>query len=567
MNNGFCRLPPSRASLLNGPVADSFNPYRDWLGLANEQRPATHYGLFGLKPLESDAAKIRKAMAQLAAKLRGIHPGDHTREWQKIIKELSLAKACLTDPAAKAAYDAQLRASGEASEAVSRDVPMTEPPASPQTKKEATPATKGKPRTPAKPQRTIKDPQAPSSAKASPPAATPPGGAAGKTSAFQGVLPPIPTAPPTGFNLPPIPGAPTGHAPPQEYPGYLPPIPGVPPVGTGLPPADTAQDDYGEPEESEDYPPPVPSVSPDYTAFPPGDDEPIDYPDPEIAAYRPAANVPSASDHDTNQFVIPADVFWDPNVEETPERTWTLAGVMIACLIFLVVVLGSLTGFVLYQRHTANLALARARQAKPVEVAKPAPEAPRPTAPDPAKLAEELARKKASLQKNLTELVAALAKRDLAAAQGLVAQARANAQSPDEQAIVAKYAKLGDDVREFWQIIGGRVSKFQPSEEVALGKTRIIVVGVRDGRFSFRYGSKIFSYTLESLPTWLVVALADGNLPDDGPSKELYGAFLAVDPEGDRPRAQTLWAEAAKLGLKVDQLLPALDTLPTPPGP
>jgi hypothetical protein len=47
----------------------------------------------------------------------------------------------------------------------------------------------------------------------------------------------------------------------------------------------------------------------------------------------------------------------------------------------------------------------------------------------------------------------------------------------------------------------------------------------------------------------------------------MYGAFLAVDPDGDRTRARSLWSEAAKMGVNIDQLLPSLDSLPTAPGP
>jgi hypothetical protein len=580
MNNGSVICPPSRAPWLNGPVADSFNPYRDWLGLANGQRPATYYGLFGLKPLENDAAKIRKAIVRLVTRLRGIQPGDRTREWQKIIKELSLAKACLTDPAAKAAYDARLRAGRGATGKASREVSVAEPPASPQAEGGTSPAAEGKPQAPAKAQQTTKGSKAPAFSKDAPPAAFPPAagsdasvpalptsGAAGQTPGFHGYqLPPIPSGPPGDVGPPLTAAAQAGNAPAQGNQGYqLPPIPSGPPGNVGPPLAAAAQADNAPAPEYQGYVPPIPDIPLDDFHFPSGDAVPAGDVEPDAAA-NSADDMPFDFDPQADQYAIPADVFWDPNAEEAPQRTWTLAGVTIACLLLLVVVLGGLTGFVLYQRYNANLSLARARQPKPVKVAKPVPGVPRPAAPDPGQVAAELAQKKASLQKNLTELVAALAKRDLAAAQALVAQARANALSPDDQKTVAKYEKLSDDVREFWRILGARVRKFQPSEEVSLGKTRIVVVEAQEGRFSFRYGSKILSYTLETLPTWLVTALADANLADDGPSKELYGAFLALDPEGDRARAQALWAEAAQRGIPVDQLLPPLDTLPLPPG-
>ena len=166
------------------------------------------------------------------------------------------------------------------------------------------------------------------------------------------------------------------------------------------------------------------------------------------------------------------------------------------------------------------------------------------------------------MQENLTDVVGALAARDIPTAEALVAEARSNASSPDDQKTVDKYEKLSQDVGEFWRIMADRVSKFRPQEEVALGKTRIIVVEAQGGRFSFKYGRKIFNGTIETMPSWLVIVLADGSMTSDGRSKELYGAFLAVDPEGDRTRAGALWSEAAVAGIPIEESLPALDSLP-----
>lgn len=548
-------------------MADSFNPYRDWLGLADGQRPATHYGLFGLKPLESDAAEIRKAIARLAAKVRGVRPGSRKREWQEIIQELSVAKACLTDPAAKASYDAQLRARGSTTGKSRSAAPMAVPPTPPQAKGVAPPAAKGKPGASTQPKPTVKP------TKALPPTkdALPPAAGSGVSA------PPKPTPRPVwedewADEPPPAerpefpvifsrtPNAVPGSARPPAAPpqaGDPPPVREWSPSPGGQAPAP------GSPQGPQVPPPPVPGAPQGYPAVPPINPAQAGHMRPGAAGY-PVDNMSFAPDPEANQIAIPVDIFWDPDEEEIPERTWTVAGLAITFLLSLVVLLVTLGGLLMYDRYAKNLAAARARQSDRAVVAKPPAVLPRPTVSDPRKSAsEEFARKKASLQQNLTELVAALARRDMAAAQALVAQARANAQSPDEQRTVDKHAKLSEDVREFLGIIGGRVSKFQPAEEVTLGKTRIIVVEARGGRFSFRYGSKILNYTVETLPTWLVIALADGNLANDGRSKELYGAFLAVDPDGDRARAQSLWSEAAKMGIPIDQLLPAIDSLPS----
>ncbi|NLY02626.1 MAG: hypothetical protein GXY83_41635 [Rhodopirellula sp.] len=410
-------------------MAESFDPYRDWLNFASGQRPVTHYALFGLEPLESDADEIRRAIAQLMAKVRGIRPGNRMRVWQEMIDEISTAKACLTDPAAKAAYDAQLSGSL---------------------------------------------------------------GMARAASHHPGCPRPIPIA---------LQSCPT----PQ--------------------PADSSQAPQAWPGQ------------------------------PDVAA-RPPEYVPPASDSDTAPSPVPSGIVVRPDAR-LRRRNTSIAYRTFKGLLSLLVLLAIGVGFVKYRRYLNDRPLARVRQPDPTAVDTSTGRLPGHDSADTA--AEEFL--KVSMQKNLTELVAALAARDISVAEGFMDQARANASSPDDQKTVDKYERLFEDVREFWRIIGDRVSKFRPQEEVALGKTRIIVVEARGGRFSFRYGRKIFEGPIETMPTWLVVVLADGNLDSDGRSKELYGAFLAVDPEGDRSRARALWSEAASAGVKIEESLPSLDSL------
>ncbi len=410
-------------------MAESFDPYRDWLGFASEQRPATHYALFGLKPLESDADEIRRAIAQLMAKVRGIRPGNRVQVWQEMIDQISVAKACLTDAAAKAAYDAQLR------------------------------------------------------------------------------------------------GSPVMARPASQQPGCPRPIPIAP----------------------QDYPPPQPAdPSQAGQAWSGQRGAAVDRPD----------DAPCAPEASVVPFMVPSEIVAGPQAWLRRRKT-SVAHRTVKWLLSLLVLLAIGIGSVRYYGYLNDRSLARVGQGELKAVETLAERAPGRDSGGTA--ADEFLR--ASMQENLRDLVAALAARDVPSAEGFLAQARANASSPDDQKTVEKYEKLIDDVREFWRIIQDRVSKFRPQEEVALGKTRIIVLEAREGQFSFRYGRKIFKGTIETMPYWLVAVLADGNLDSDGRSKELYGAFLAVDPEGDRARARALWSEAATEGIKIDESLPSLDSL------
>jgi hypothetical protein len=78
-----------------------------WLGLAPGEWPPDHYRLLGLKPGESDVQLIEQHVHQRLDALRGYqvrHP-EHATE---ALNRLAQAFVCLTEPAAKERYDADL---------------------------------------------------------------------------------------------------------------------------------------------------------------------------------------------------------------------------------------------------------------------------------------------------------------------------------------------------------------------------------------------------------------------------------------------------------------------------
>jgi hypothetical protein len=90
------------------PVSDTFNPYREWLGLSGSP-PANHYALLSLPVLESDQAKVAAACDRAITKVRSFRPGPNAKLWAQLLDEINRARTCLLDPARKAVYDAQLR--------------------------------------------------------------------------------------------------------------------------------------------------------------------------------------------------------------------------------------------------------------------------------------------------------------------------------------------------------------------------------------------------------------------------------------------------------------------------
>jgi hypothetical protein len=113
-------------------MADDFDPYLAWLGIAATVRPPSHYQLLGVAEFESDAAKIAAAADRRMAEIRSYQTGPRGRYTQKLLNELSLARRCLLDPKTKSAYDqglAQRRATPATYEPMAP--PLAEPPTAP----------------------------------------------------------------------------------------------------------------------------------------------------------------------------------------------------------------------------------------------------------------------------------------------------------------------------------------------------------------------------------------------------------------------------------------------------
>jgi len=91
-------------------VSDSFDPYRQWLGITAPQRPLDYYQLLGLPAFVEDREQILAAADAAVVRVRGQRPGQHAAQWGQLLDELAAVKGCLTDPSRKTEYDDRLRA-------------------------------------------------------------------------------------------------------------------------------------------------------------------------------------------------------------------------------------------------------------------------------------------------------------------------------------------------------------------------------------------------------------------------------------------------------------------------
>ncbi len=102
-------------------MADDFDPYQNWLGIPPQEQPPNYYRLLTLKPLETDLDLITRTVDKLTAYLQARSKGKNAAHALRLLDEVSVARACLLDPASKAVYDSAL-SSGKSAEVAAETV-------------------------------------------------------------------------------------------------------------------------------------------------------------------------------------------------------------------------------------------------------------------------------------------------------------------------------------------------------------------------------------------------------------------------------------------------------------
>ena len=76
-------------------MANTFDPYLEWLRIPRDQRPPNHYQLLGLNQFESDPQVIKTAAYQRMTQLKAFAIGPHSLQSQQLLNEVSSARLCL----------------------------------------------------------------------------------------------------------------------------------------------------------------------------------------------------------------------------------------------------------------------------------------------------------------------------------------------------------------------------------------------------------------------------------------------------------------------------------------
>ena len=107
MTKEACRPTAGRTG---AAMPEPFDPYLQWLGIRDPQRPPNHYRLLGVELFEGDPEVLANAADRQMSHVRSFQAGPNWLVSQRLLNELATAKVCLLHAEKKALYDARLRA-------------------------------------------------------------------------------------------------------------------------------------------------------------------------------------------------------------------------------------------------------------------------------------------------------------------------------------------------------------------------------------------------------------------------------------------------------------------------
>lgn len=167
-----------------------------------------------------------------------------------------------------------------------------------------------------------------------------------------------------------------------------------------------------------------------------------------------------------------------------------------------------------------------------------------------------------AVAEKFTQARIAMAQRELDRASQLLADAAAMVQGPEQQAELDRLQLIDQRLGEFWDALRRFTANLDGGEELEIKDTRVAVVESSPHEIILKAAGRLRRYSVDDMPSLLVMAIADKTFANDPQSQLLYGVFLAMDPESDRGRARSLIASAVQSGLEKEKII--LDELRIP---
>jgi hypothetical protein len=165
-----------------------------------------------------------------------------------------------------------------------------------------------------------------------------------------------------------------------------------------------------------------------------------------------------------------------------------------------------------------------------------------------------------SLASHMKAAWQALASRQVAEAKTEIAAAAKQAKEGDEKSEVARMQLLATCVERFWAAIDAELKRLVAGDELKVDGTMASVVQSDPKGITLHVEGKNQRQSREKLPAAWARAIAEHRFDDSAANKLLMGAFLSVEPEGDRRAARKLWETAQRREPAAGELLPLLSS-------
>jgi|GEM_PF-3931077 len=195
----------------------------------------------------------------------------------------------------------------------------------------------------------------------------------------------------------------------------------------------------------------------------------------------------------------------------------------------------------------------------------PKPETnPETTKPEPPAVDPQALKKGGEL---LGKVRLALARRDIKLAKERLKAAKELHLEPLSQDI-ARLEMLASNLDDFWGAVRKSIESLKNVDEIEIGNSRVAVVEATSEKLILRIGGVNKTYPLDSMSPKLTLFLANRWYKPVPSSKIFIGSFHAIDAQGDRKEAKSLWEAAKREGGSgekdvVDLLMPEL-SIPMP---
>lgn len=498
-----------------------FDPYLQWLGIRDPERPPNHYRLLGVELFESDPDILLHAADRQMAHVRSFQAGPNSAQSQRLLNELAAAKVCLLNPAKKAAYDAELRARlFGAPAAAPAPAPMAVPPSL---------------------ESPLGPPPVPWAGAGVPGMGAPPGAVAGPGTA---------SAPYAA-----MPSGPAGWSPTSAS--------GLPSGAAGLSPGAATPASAGMGAPGSFGAAPGPGVAFPHgptTAFPPAA-SPLGAPESApslrgpILAGSPSPEVAAAAEPET---VLSRGSPW---LSGTVAALLVLGAVLAAATIavcngWIPSPLGDETAGVSAEPGADEPGGANSAPTDPTNVTDSTGTSTAASTGSDLSSVEPPAAEPAESAAELCQLArSAFQRRDLAAAAEALEKAERVAQA-SERLEVTHLREVLAYLEKFWDAYGAGRRELATGSRFQIGEKHVVVVFVDETELTVTDGARQYRYRDDDIPPSLAMAIAQPAL-DENPSDALAAkaALAIVDRRGDLRKASDWLQQAVDLGLPISGLV------------